>query len=114
VQFSSALWARQLDVWSPDPKIRQLISNRLGWLQAIDFVTPLMPRLLAFADSVKQSGFTDVVLLGMGGSSLAPEVLRQVLGQAAGAPRFRVLDSVDPDAVRAAMVLARDTLFVLR
>jgi glucose-6-phosphate isomerase len=113
VQFSSALWARQLDVWSPDPKIRQLIATRLGWLQAIDFVTPLVPRLRAFANSVRESGFTDVVLLGMGGSSLAPEVLRQVLGPADGVPRFRVLDSVDPDAVRAAMVHARDTLFIL-
>jgi hypothetical protein len=49
----------------------------------------------------------------MGGSSLAPEVLRQVLCPADRLPRFRVLDSVDPDAVRAAMVRARDTLFVL-
>ena len=49
------------------------------------------------------AGFTDVVLLGMGGSSLAPEVLRQVVGVAPGFPRFRMLDSVDPDAVRAAI-----------
>ncbi len=67
----------------------------------------------AFADSVTQSGFTDVVLLGMGGSSLAPEVLRQVLCSPDRNPRFRVLDSVDPDAVRAAMARAKNTLFVL-
>ena len=113
LQFSSALWARQLEVWTSDPKTQQLIANRLGWLQAIDVVTPVVPRLRAFADSVAQSGFTDVVLLGMGGSSLAPEVLRQVLCPADRLPRFRVLDSVDPDAVRAAMVRARDTLFVV-
>ena len=113
VQFASALWNRKLDVWSADPEIQQLIANRLGWLRATDFVTPLVPRLHAFAESVKQSGFTDVVLLGMGGSSLAPEVLRQVLCPADRVPRFRVLDSVDPDAVRAAMDRARDTLFVI-
>ena len=113
VRFASALWTRQLDVWAADPKIRQLIDNRLGWLQAIDFVTPLVPRLRAFAESVTRDGFTDVVLLGMGGSSLAPEVLRQVLSHPDSGLRFRVLDSVDPEAVRAAMDRAGDTLFVL-
>jgi glucose-6-phosphate isomerase len=113
VEFSSALWNRRLDVWSADPAVQQLIANRLGWLQALDFVTPLVPRLRAFADSIAQAGFTDVVLLGMGGSSLAPEVLRQVLCSEERVPRFRVLDSVDPDAVRAAMARVRDTLFVL-
>ena len=113
VQFSSALWERKLDVWSSDPKTRQLIANRLGWLQAIEFVTPIVPRLRTFADAVTHGGFTDVVLLGMGGSSLAPEVLRQVVGPADKGLRFRVLDSVDPDAVRAAMDRPRDTLFVL-
>jgi glucose-6-phosphate isomerase len=67
----------------------------------------------AFADSVTRDGFTDVVLVGMGGSSLAPEVLRQVLGAAPTSPRFHVLDSVDPDAVRPAMAHAATTLFVL-
>jgi glucose-6-phosphate isomerase len=113
VNFASALWNRQLDAWNADPATRQLIANRLGWLQALDFVTPLVPRLRAFAESVARSGFTDIVLLGMGGSSLAPEVLRQVLCPPDRQPRFRVLDSVDPDAVRGAMAQARDTLFVL-
>jgi glucose-6-phosphate isomerase len=113
VRFSSALWNRQLEVWTVDPKVRQLIANRLGWLTAIDFVTPLVSRLRTFADSVTREGFTDIVLLGMGGSSLAPEVMRQVLNAPDRMPRFRVLDSVDPDAVRVAMARARDTLFVL-
>jgi glucose-6-phosphate isomerase len=113
VKFAPALWERRLDVWNTDPSTRQLISNRLGWLQAVDFVMPLVPRLRAFAESVTLSGFTQVVLLGMGGSSLAPEVLRQVLCPPDRQPRFRILDSVDPDAVRAAMDRARDTLFVL-
>jgi glucose-6-phosphate isomerase len=112
VRFASALWSRQLDVWNADPRTRSLIANRLGWLQAIEFVTPLVPRLRGFADSVARDGFTDVLLLGMGGSSLAPEVMRQVLSSDRTL-RFRVLDSVDPDAVRSAMSRARDTLFVL-
>jgi glucose-6-phosphate isomerase len=112
-QFASALWARRLDVWTADPAVQKLIANRLGWLTALDFVSPLVPRLRAFAASVAHSGFSDVVLLGMGGSSLAPEVLRQVLCPPDRVPRFHVLDSVDPDAVRAAMTRAKSTLFVL-
>src|SRR5688572_15825425 len=111
--FSDALWSRRLDVWTRDPATQEKIANRLGWLEAIDFVTPHLPRLRALADAIRSGQFTDIVLLGMGGSSLAPEVLRQVLGVAEGFPRFRMLDSVDPDAVRGAMERAATSLFVL-
>ena len=102
-RFADALWSRRLDVWSAEPAVQQKIANRLGWLESTAFVLPHLPRLRAFAESVRASGITDVMLLGMGGSSLAPEVLRAVFGAARGFPRFQVLDSVDPDAVRAAM-----------
>jgi glucose-6-phosphate isomerase len=111
--FAEALWNRQLDVWTDDAATQRLIGNRLGWLDALTFIAPHVDRLTSFAQSVRADGFTDVVLLGMGGSSLAPEVLRQVLGVAPGFPRFRMLDSVDPDAVRATMDKAATTLFVL-
>lgn len=112
LRFADALWNRRLDVWSSDAATQQQIATRLGWLSTIDFVTPHLPRVRAFAESIRADGFTDVVLLGMGGSSLAPEVIRQVLGVAAGFPRFRMLDSVDPAAVRDAMSAAETTLFV--
>ena len=111
--FAPALWSRRLDVWTSDPGTQQKIANRLGWLDALSFVTPQVPRLRAFADSVRSAGFERVVLLGMGGSSLAPEVINQVIGVAPGAPAFRMLDSVDPDAVRAALANAADSLFLL-
>jgi glucose-6-phosphate isomerase len=111
--FSDALWRKRLDVWSADPAIQTLVANRLGWLDALDVVEPQLPRLRAFADAVRRDGFTHVVLLGMGGSSLAPEVLRQVLGTPASVPSFQVLDSVDPDAVRAAMAHADTSLFII-
>jgi glucose-6-phosphate isomerase len=113
VAFAEALWTRRLDIWSTDPVVRQKIADRLGWLSALEFVTPELPRVRAFAERIRAEGFTDVVLLGMGGSSLAPEVLRQVVGVAPGWPRFRVLDSVDPDAVRDVMAAAASTLFVM-
>jgi glucose-6-phosphate isomerase len=111
--FAEALWTRRLDVWPGDDATRQKIAHRLGWLNAIDFVQPQIARIRAFADGIRQEGFTDIVLLGMGGSSLAPEVLRRVIGVAPGRPRFRVLDSVDPDAVRDALSNAATTLFVM-
>ena len=110
-RFADALWQRRLDVWSPDPATRQAIGERLGWLASLDVVQPMVARLEAFAGTVRAE-FTDVVLLGMGGSSLAPEVMRRIVGVSAGFPRFRMLDSVDPAAVRDAMSHAATTLFV--
>ena len=95
-RFADALWNRRLDVWSTDPAVQQKIAHRLGWLSAIDFVAPHLPRLRALADSVRAEGVTDVVLLGMGGSSLAPEVLRRSFG----VDTFHVLDTTHPRAIR--------------
>jgi glucose-6-phosphate isomerase/transaldolase/glucose-6-phosphate isomerase len=113
IQFARALWNRHLDVWTSDAAVQSRIANRLGWLSALDFVTPQLDRIAAFAESVRTMRVSHVVLLGMGGSSLAPEVMRRVLGVADGWPHFRMLDSVDPDAVRAAMDHAGSTLFIL-
>lgn len=111
MRLVDALWHRRLDIWPADAHAS--VANRLGWLTALEFIEPQLPRLHAFAESVRTAGFTDVVLLGMGGSSLAPEVLHRVLGVAPGFPRFRMLDSVDPDAVRSALDAATTSLFIV-
>src|SRR5688572_3823488 len=113
IGFAEALWSRRLDVWTDDSPTQERIRNRLGWLTALDAVAPQLARVRAFAESVRREPLTDIVLLGMGGSSLAPEVIRLVLGVAPGFPRFRMLDSVDPDAVRSALDTAATSLFVL-
>jgi glucose-6-phosphate isomerase len=113
IGFADALWARRLEVWDADPPTREKIRHRLGWLNAVDAVGPHAMRLRALAGSLRAEGLTDVVLLGMGGSSLAPEVLQQVLGVAPGYPRFRMLDSVDPEAVHSAFENAATSLFIL-
>jgi glucose-6-phosphate isomerase len=113
IGFADALWARRLDVWDADPSTRDKIRHRLGWLNAADAVEPHATRIRALADAVRTEGLTDVVLMGMGGSSLAPEVLHQVLNLAPGHLRFRMLDSVDPDAVRSAFESAATSLFIL-
>ena len=72
-----------------------------------------LERLRTFAAGVRRDGFTHVVLLGMGGSSLAPEVLRAVIGVAPGWPTLHMLDSTDPAAVRAAATPPEHTLYLL-
>ncbi len=107
------LWRRDASVWSGDASVQQAILNRLGWLDSPFVMADALDRLLTFAASVKHDGFTDIVLLGMGGSSLAPEVLRAILGVAPGWPRLHMLDSTDPAAVRAASTPPERTLYLL-
>src|SRR5207248_5842282 len=71
-----------------------------GWLTVVDAELKDAGRLETFAAEVKRAGFTDAVLLGMGGSSLGPEVLTQNFGAGPGFPRLHVLDSTDPDQIR--------------
>src|SRR2546422_11757765 len=94
----AGLWRRDPSVWSTDPTTQKKIADRLGWMSSPQLMVESIPRLRAFADAVKRDGVTDVVLLGMGGSSLAPEVIRAVIGVTPGWPRFQMLDSTDPAA----------------
>src|SRR5262245_48458453 len=112
-QAAGALWQREPSAWSDDPGVQQKISARLGWMSSPMLMADSLDRLRTFAESVKRDTITDVVLLGMGGSSLAPEVLRTVLGVAPGYPRFQVLDSTDPAAVRAAATAPGTTLYIV-
>jgi len=107
------LWRRDPAAWTTDDAVRRTIANRLGWLESPKTMAGSIDRLTTFAESVRRDGFTDVVLLGMGGSSLAPEVLRAVVGVAAGWPRFHMLDSTDPAAVQAASTPPPTTLYIL-
>ena len=93
--------------------MQKTITNRLGWLASPQLMAESADRVRKFADGVRTDGFTDVVLLGMGGSSLAPEVMRAVLGVRPGWPRLHVLDSTDPAAVRAVSTPPATTLFLL-
>ena len=96
-QVISRIWTGDHTVWKPDPTE---ITNRLGWLTVTDVMCEQLPLMEAFANEVREAGFRHVVLLGMGGSSLGPEVLRQALGSAPGYPELIVLDSTVPAWVR--------------
>lgn len=111
--FADRLWARQTDLWSSDSSVRTAIANRLGWLDAVDFATANMSHVRGFVERVHARQFTDVVLFGMGGSSLAPEVFRSLFGRADAQPRFRMLDSTDPEAVITSLNGADTSLFII-
>jgi glucose-6-phosphate isomerase/transaldolase/glucose-6-phosphate isomerase len=91
------LWTRDHRLWKQDPTD---ITNRLGWLTIIEHMKDRAEELRTFAASAKKRGIRDVVLLGMGGSSLGPEVFRATFGSLEGFPRLWVLDSTVPGWVR--------------
>jgi transaldolase/glucose-6-phosphate isomerase len=104
------LWAGDKSLWTKADEDRWL-----GWLPVADQELADIERLRAFAQDVKQRGFTDILLLGMGGSSLGPEVLGSVFGPQSGWPRFHMLDSTDPAQIKTteqAIDLAK-TLFIV-
>ena len=105
------IWEKDYTVWRPDP---HEITNRLGWLTVTDSMRPMLQDLQALANEVREEGYAHVVLMGMGGSSLGTEVLRQSLGSAPSYPELIVLDSTEPgwvEGVSAAIDPGR-TLFI--
>ncbi|MGH2794835.1 MAG: bifunctional transaldolase/phosoglucose isomerase, partial [Actinomycetota bacterium] len=105
------IWQRDASLWSGDAAAQKAIRNRLGWLDAPRWAIEQLADLRALAADVR--GFTRVVLLGMGGSSLAPEVLAATYGAAATRP-LTVVDSTDPDEISAAAQgIDERTLFIV-
>jgi glucose-6-phosphate isomerase len=89
---------RDHTVWQDDPTE---VADRLGWLDAPRVAVETGPELRAIAEEVVADGFTDVVVVGMGGSSLFPEVLARTFGPVPDHPTLHVLDTTDPGAVLA-------------
>ena len=112
-QFADRVWKKDHTLWSDEPQPE--LTDRLGWLELPEQMENRVAELRAFAEQVKADGIMQVVLLGMGGSSLAPEVFQQIFGNAAGYPELLVLDSTHPAAVKAveARIDPVRTLFVV-
>ena len=104
------LWAGDASLWTENAEDRWL-----GWLTVVEQELADLSQLKDFAERVRRRKFTDVVVLGMGGSSLGPEVLGQTFGDQPSWPRFHMLDSTDPAQIQEiehAINLAR-TLFIV-
>ena len=93
------IWNKDAALWKSDPAHQKIIANSLGWLTVAGEMLVVERDLKTFAEGVSASGFQHVMVCGMGGSSLCPEVLRQTFGRQAGFPELLVLDSTDPDTI---------------
>ena len=108
--WSRRLWAKDASLWTGGDEARWM-----GWLAAGHGAAVDLPALLDFQAQVKASGYTHTLLLGMGGSSLGPEVLSQTFGAAPGFPRLIILDSTDPAQIARTeeMIDAATTLYIV-
>ena len=114
-EFPSRLWRKDATLWKKDPAHQAIISNALGWLAVPALMAAQAASLREFAESVRKDGFRDIVLLGMGGSSLCPEVLARTFYSEPGFPRLHVLDSTVPAQLEALekRIDTAQTLFVV-
>ncbi|MDX9857517.1 MAG: glucose-6-phosphate isomerase [candidate division Zixibacteria bacterium] len=94
------LMSRDPSPLASDAKVRALIKNRLGWVDSASMMKRAVPAIERFTDGVFRDGICHVILMGMGGSSLCPEVFSLTFGRHDRVKTFHVLDSTDPAAVK--------------
>ncbi len=113
MNFIKRLWAKDPTLWFSEPVPE--IKDRLGWLTLPEIMHEKLEDLASFAHEVNREGIVHLVLLGMGGSSLAPEVFQKTFGNKKDYPSLVVLDSTHPEAVRSVQdkINLRKTLFIV-
>lgn len=113
--FLTRLWLKDASLWKDTPQDRAVIKNSLGWLSSPEFMNSVKGGIISFASQVRAEGFTATVLLGMGGSSLAPIVFSQTIAVDDGYPVLYCLDSTDPDAIASVgrLIDLEKTLFIV-
>lgn len=100
-EVAKRIWQKDATLWKSDPDNIKIINNSLGWLTVADEMIGVADDLVEFAESIRNRGFQHVMVCGMGGSSLCPEMLAQTFGRQPGFPELLVLDSTDPDVIAA-------------
>jgi transaldolase/glucose-6-phosphate isomerase len=100
-QWVRKVWRKDAALWKSEEAHQKIIKNALGWVTVPELLDDNAEELAAFSARVRNDGFKHVMLLGMGGSSLCPEVFRRTFGKTAGFPELHVLDSTDPATVAA-------------
>src|SRR6476469_7227540 len=101
--WATRLFGRDVSLWTTDARVGEAIGERLGWLDAPAHFADRTIGLEAFGDAALEEGFTTAVVAGMGGSSLAPDVLGRTFGTLEGYLALRILDSTDPAYVSATL-----------
>ncbi len=112
--FMRRMWAKDATLWSDDPRAADVVAHALGWLDVPQRSLESAEAVRSCADEVR-TPFDAAVVCGMGGSSLAPDILAQTFGAIDGYPRLFVLDSTDPQQLaelESQLALER-TLFII-
>jgi len=114
-EWVKRIWAKDAPLWKKDPEHQKIITNSLGWLTVVDEVKENGRLLAAIVEDVRRQKFTHALLLGMGGSSLCPEVLRLTFGRKPGFPDLAILDSTEPASVmeRSSRSKPEKTLYIV-
>ena len=99
VDLAKRVWRKDASLWKDDESSQKIIKNSLGWLTVPDEMIAVVDELTEFAEMIRARGFQYVMVCGMGGSSLCPEVLAKTFGRQPGFPELLVLDSTDPDVL---------------
>src|SRR5207342_1470247 len=100
-EWATRLAARDVSLWTTDAHVGEAIAERLGWLDAPAHFSDRTAGLEGFGDGVVDEGYTTAIVAGMGGSSLAPDILHRTFGSQDGYLALRILDSTDPAYVSA-------------
>ncbi len=99
-KVTDQIWDMRPELWTDDPSSRAEIAHRLGWLRIVETMVCEVEKLKNFAIEIIAAGYEHVVLIGMGGSALAPEVFLNCFGHNEQYPDLRVIDTTVPDAIR--------------
>lgn len=99
-KFCEGMAAKRAALWTKDEAGQAEIKMRLGWLEAPHNGFSLLPQLGTFANDLQKEGYRHAVLIGMGGSSLAAEVMSKVVGKQSNGLELRILDSTDPSQIQ--------------
>ena len=113
LEFNTKFWAKDPSLWKQDPEHKAFIVKFLGWQKVYNWTLERIDTVLSFAQEAKKT-FKHCIVMGMGGSSLAPEVFRTFFGKQSGWPELIVLDTTQPDWVGAARarINPAETLFI--
>jgi glucose-6-phosphate isomerase len=108
-------WNKDGRLYTDQPEVLESVKNRQGWIDVSTFTAGHLDEITAFAEQVRSAGIKNVVLLGMGGSSLSPLVFGEVIGPAPGYASLFVLDTTDPEEISKveASVSLEETLFLV-
>lgn len=113
LDFNKKFWAKDPTLWKQEEEHQELIKNFLGWQKVYNWTLEHIDEVLAVAEEAKKE-FKACVVMGMGGSSLAPEVFRTIFGKQSSHPELFVLDTTNPDWVGAVRgkINPAETLFI--